>query len=60
MCICVCHVWVCAVVSEGTCRVQKRVSDHMTLKLYTFMNHLLWMLGTKLRSSGTAANAFNC
>lgn len=38
----------------GACRNQKRASDLLELELQVVMSRLIWVLGTKLQSSGKA------
>jgi hypothetical protein len=58
MCMCmgreVCAPFVCNV--HGG---QKGAPDHLDLELKVFANHLMWVLGTKHRSSVRAATVFN-
>jgi hypothetical protein len=45
--------------SEGAHRSQKRVSDNLQVELQVVVSHLLWILGTKLRSSRRAMCILN-
>lgn len=50
----------CACVSAGAYRVQKRVSEPLALELQGVVNHQMWILRTELSSSGRVADAPNC
>ena len=39
---------------------QKRVSDTQELKLHMIVSWLMWVLGTKVQSSGKDASSLNC
>lgn len=44
----------------GFCGNQKRVLDTLELELQVFVNCLMWVLGTGLRSSGGAGSMLHC
>lgn len=51
VCLCYPHV--------GTLRGQKRVCDALELELQAVVSYPVWVLGTKLESSGRALRALN-
>lgn len=54
ICFLVKCMWEGACAHESQCpRVQKRASDSLELALQEVVNHLMWMLGTELRSVGS-------
>lgn len=49
----------CVVMSAGTFKVQKKMSDSLELELQLFVSCSTWMLGTEFRSYGNIAGALN-
>ena len=55
MYVSVCLVHMCVDVDGG----QWRAVDALELELQEFVSHPLWVLGTRLRTSGRAVSALN-
>lgn len=55
MCVSVCIDQACV----GEARPQRKIMDSLDLQSQVVMNHPLWVLGTKLRSSVRAAKGLD-